>query len=94
MTLVLAVICIMAAANFISPMHLFAEQTLGLGERSATTVVSVAFAGLLGGTYLLMRRLLESMFTREEQQSRLVKNFSAEVSQSLSTADIMVKRDR
>lgn len=91
LTLVLAVICIMAAANFISPMHLFAEQTLGLGERSATTVVSVAFAGLLGGTYLLMRRLLESMFTREEQQSRLVKNFSAEVSQSLSTADIMDK---
>ena len=38
-----------------------------------------------------MRRLLEAMFTREEQQSRLVKNFSAEVSQSLSTADIMEK---
>lgn len=38
-----------------------------------------------------MRLLLEAMFTREEQQSRLVKNFSAEVSQSLSTADIMEK---
>lgn len=91
LTLVLALICAIAAANFISPLHLFAEQTLGLDERSATTVVSVAFAGLLGGAYVLMRRLLESMFTREEQQSRLVKNFSAEVSQSLSTADIMEK---
>ena len=47
--------------------------------------------GLLGGSYWLVRRLLEAMFTREQQQSRLVKDFSAEVSQSLHSADIMEK---
>ena len=57
----------------------------------ATTMVAVTFAAMLALAYLLMSRLLEAMFTREEQQNRLVKNFSAEVSQSLSTADIMEK---
>lgn len=46
---------------------------------------------VLGIVYLLVRRLMEAMFTREEQQNRLVKTFSDEVSQSLSTADIMEK---
>ena len=91
LTVVLAVICIIATANFIRPMQAFAEGTLGFGEELATTMVAVTFAALLGIAYLLMRRLLEAMFTREEQQNRLVKNFSAEVSQSLSTADIMEK---
>ena len=40
LALVLALICILAAANFISPMQMFAQGTLGLGERVATTVVS------------------------------------------------------
>ena len=91
LTVVLAVICIIATANFIKPMQSFAEGTLGLGEEMATTMVAVTFAAMLALAYLLMSRLLEAMFTREEQQNRLVKNFSAEVSQSLSTADIMEK---
>lgn len=91
LTLVLAAICIIGAANFIAPMQNFAQNQLGLGSELATTLVAVAFAGVLAVSYALVRRLLDAMFTREEQQNRLVKTFSAEVNQSLSTADIMEK---
>lgn len=91
LTIVLAVICIISAANFISPMQEFVQGKLGLEPEMATTAVAVAFAGVLGLAYVLMRRLLDAMFTREEQQNKLVKRFSASVSQTLSTSDIMEK---
>ena len=91
LTLVLAVICIIAAANFITPMQSFLQDKLGLGSEVATVMVAVAFAVVLGASYVLVRRLLDAMFTREEEQNKLVKRFSAEVSQTLSTADIMEK---
>lgn len=91
LTLVLAVICIVSAANFIAPLQQFAEGQLGLESNLATMLVAVVFASVLGGSYTLMRKLLNAMFTREEQQNKLIKKFSAEVSQSLSTADIMEK---
>lgn len=91
LTIVLGIICLTAATNFIPPMQTFVEHTLGLEQQWATTVVAVAFACVMAMVYHLMRRLLEAMFTREEQQNQLIKRFSAEVSQSLSTADIMEK---
>ena len=53
--------------------------------------VAMAFAGVLVLAYILIRRLLDAVFTREEQQNKLVKRFTGEISQSLSTADIMDK---
>lgn len=91
LALALAAVCIVYAANFIGPLRLFAERRLGLETNMATMVVAVAFAGVLGLAYSLVRRLLDAMFTREEQQNKLIKTFSSEVSQSLSTADIMEK---
>lgn len=91
LTLVLATICVVGAANFITPMQKFAQNQLGLGSEFATMLVAVAFAAVLGVSYTLMRRLLDAMFTREEQQNRLVKTFSAEINQSLSTSAIMEK---
>ena len=91
LTLILAAICLVFSANFVVPIQNFVNTTLGLGEELSITVVALAFASLLGGSYWLVRRLLDAMFTREQQQSRLVKNFSAEVSQSLHSADIMEK---
>ena len=91
LTLVLAVICIIATVNLISPMQAFAENTLGFGSDLATMMVAVVFAAVLALSYVVMRRLLDAMFTREEEQNKLVKKFTAEVSQTLSTADIMEK---
>lgn len=91
LTVLLAVICIVASANLISPIRDFVELRLGVNEDWTVVLVAVTFAGVLALAYWLMRRLLEAMFTREEQQNKLVKGFSAEVSQTLSTADIMEK---
>ena len=89
LTLVLVGICLVAAANFIGPMQMFVRGRLQLNENVAITVVSMGFAVLLALAYLLMRRLMDAMFTREERQNKLVKKFSTEISQSLSTAAIM-----
>ena len=91
LTLVLAVICIIATVNLINPLQEFVQTRLGLGAELATMLVAVVFAAILATSYIVMRRLLDAMFTREEEQNKLVKRFSAEVSQTLSTADIMEK---
>ncbi len=91
LTITLAAICLVAAANFISPMQEFFQDRLGLDQNLATMLVAVAFAAVLALAFVLMRRLMNAMFTREEQQNKLVKKFTEEVSQSLSTADIMEK---
>lgn len=91
LTIALALICVTVSSYFIMPLKTFAEGRLGLNETASTTLVALAFAALLAVAYYLMRRLMEAMFTREEQQNRLVKKFSEEVAQSLSTAEIMEK---
>lgn len=87
----MAAICVTFAANLIGPMYDFAQQRLGMDQDWSITAVAVAFALVLSLAYMLMRRLLDVVFIREEQQNKLVKKFSAEVSQTLSTADIMEK---
>lgn len=51
--------------------------------------MALAFSSLLGGSYWVTRRLLDSLFTREGQRNRLIKKFSGEINQSLHTADII-----
>ena len=91
LSVAMAAICLTFAANLIEPMRAFVEGRLGLEEDWAIMAVAVAFAGVLVLAYILIRRLLDAVFTREEQQNKLVKRFTGEISQSLSTADIMDK---
>ena len=74
-----------------NPLYAFFLTRIGLRSQTALTMASVLLAGLLSLSYLLARRLIDSLFIREEQQNRRLKSFSAEVSQSLSTDDIMAK---
>lgn len=87
----LAVVCLLASSYFIVPLKTFAEGQLNMNEAASTTMVALAFAALLGVAYWLMSCLMGAVFTREEQQNRLVKKFSEEINQSLSTAEIMEK---
>lgn len=91
LSVAMAAICLTFAANLIEPMRAFVEGRLGVEEDWAIMAVAVAFAGVLVLAYILIRRLLDAVFTREEQQNKLVKRFTGEISQSLSTADIMDK---
>ncbi len=91
LSVAMAVICLTFAANLIEPMRAFVEGRLGLRQDWAIMAVAVAFAAVLVLAYILIRRLLDAVFTREEQQNKLVKRFTGEISQSLSTMDIMDK---
>lgn len=94
LSVAMAVICLTFAANLIEPMRAFVEGRLGLRQDWAIMAVAVAFAAVLVLAYILIRRLLDAVFTREEQQNKLVKRFTGEISQSLSTTDIMDKLSR
>ncbi|MEG2176465.1 MAG: diguanylate cyclase [Oscillibacter sp.] len=87
----LAAICVVGSSYVIVPLKAFAEGQLKLSEATATTLVALTFAALLGVAYWLMSQLMGAVFTREEQQNRLVKKFSEEINQSLSTAEVMEK---
>lgn len=84
-------LCVVAAANFVGPTEAFLVTNYGVSESAATTVIAVLFALALSILYVLIRRLLDSLFTREEQQGRLLKKFSLDISKSLNTNDIMAR---
>lgn len=91
LSVAMAGICLTFAANLIEPMRAFVEERLGLRQDWAIMAVAVSFAAVLVLAYILIRRLLDAVFTREEQQNKLIKRFTGEISQSLSTTDIMDK---
>lgn len=91
LTIALAVICLLTATYLIVPLQSFLEGGLGLNMRIATIAAAIVFAGVLAMSYLLMRHLMDAMFTRNEQQGRILQRFSTEVSQTLSSNEIMEK---
>ena len=89
--LVLALICVISATYIISPLEQFLIATFGLSWEIATVVVSILFAAILFLTYAMAKHMIDSLFTREVQQNRLLKQFTSEASQSLDTTAIMEK---
>ncbi len=89
--ILLGIICALSAAYFISPVYRFVENHLGLPPNVTTIVVSVGFAAVVAVAYILIHKLINAIFTREEQQNRVIQQFSMEVSRSLSTLEIMEK---
>ena len=72
----MAGICLTFAANLIEPMRAFVEERLGLRQDWAIMAVAVSFAAVLVLAYILIRRLLDAVFTQEEQQNKLIKRFT------------------
>ena len=89
--LVMSAICVLGGMYIVTPLHGFLVGRLGLSDSGAIMTVSVLFALVLFAAYLLTRRLTDSLFTREERQNRLVKQFSNAVNQSLNSVEIMEK---
>lgn len=84
-------LCILSAAYFVSPINEFFTRHYNLGSSAIMTIIVVFFSIIIAAVFHMLKRLIDALFTREEQQSRLLKNFSKEVSQSLNTGDIMGK---
>ncbi len=89
--LVLALICALCAAYVITPLEDFLLRAFAMNLQAATIVVALLLSGALFLTYALTRRLTDALFTREEQQDKLLKQFSSEISQTLDTLEIMKK---
>lgn len=91
LTLVLVAICVLTGMYLATPLQSFFTEILGLNGNAAIMGVSMLFALVLFMAYLLTRRLTDSLFSREERQNRMVKQFSGEVNQSLNSVEIMEK---
>ncbi|MGM9521887.1 MAG: HD domain-containing phosphohydrolase [Oscillospiraceae bacterium] len=84
-----ALICVLAASYFVSPVTNFLEEKYYIDASVSTTMVALALALMLCLLYMCLKKLLDVLFTHEEQQGRMLQNFSAVVSQSLDTGEIM-----
>lgn len=84
-----AVVCLIAIINFVNPLEKFLEELLRYPEDVITAIVIVFFTGLIAVVYVMLRLLIDALFTREEQQGRILKHFSSAVTQSLNTGEIM-----
>ncbi len=76
---------------FVRPVQSFLENVVGLAPDLSVVLVSVMLAGALLVTYTGMRKLINVLFIREEKQNNRLKQFSSDVTQSLSTGAIMQK---
>lgn len=86
---VLVIVCIAMSTYLISPLHKFALSKLRVSDSTATFISALVFTGVLLLIYHLLRKLIDAVFTREEQQGKQVSHFSNAVSQSLNTSEIM-----
>ena len=89
--LAVGAVCILLGVFCVEPFYNFFTVRVGLDRQTALTAESLLLAGVLAGTYTMSRRVVDTLFTREEQQGKILKSFSAEIAQSLSTDDIMAK---
>lgn len=76
---------------FIRPVQNFLEEVVGVAPDISALLVSVMLAGALLATYTGMRKLINVLFIREGKQNNRLKQFSSDVTQSLSTDAIMDK---
>ena len=81
------VMCTFASVYFISPVKQAIVST-GMSDNAATSFVVVIFFVLIILICYMIKRLMDSLFTREEQQSRLLKAFSNKVSRTLKTEEV------
>ncbi|MGI5936436.1 MAG: HD domain-containing phosphohydrolase [Oscillospiraceae bacterium] len=89
--LVSAVICVLLSSYFVTPLINTVADLLNVGDAVAVTIVMLLYSGAMAIVLIMLKKLLDRIFNREEQQGRLLNDFSKSVSKSLSTHDIMVK---
>lgn len=87
--IVCALFCVFTAIYFVVPTQNFFIQVFDLETGPATIIVVLLFTLALAGVYMLLRKLIDALFTREEQQNKVLKTFSTRVSQTLNTSEIM-----
>ncbi|NLB29765.1 MAG: diguanylate cyclase, partial [Clostridiales bacterium] len=87
--LVCATICVLSAVNFIPAAQEVLTGFFTLSAGTVTAVIAIIFAVIIAVIYVLLKKLFDNLFVREEQQNKLLKNFSNKVTQTLDTGEIM-----
>jgi len=82
-------LCILGSAYFVPAIKNALVSGFGISDNSATCIVVVLFSILLVVVYFLLKKLMDALFTREEQQNRILKDFSNRVSRTLNTDEVM-----
>ena len=86
-----AMMCLLLNLFFTVPLDRFLRGRIGLDSQTSMMTVTLVIALVLTASYHLLQRLIDTMFVRDQQQNRLLKRFSGEIAQTLSTDDIMKK---
>ncbi len=84
-----AVICVLLSSYFIVPMEKTIMEVLSVSEDTVSGFVLVIFILMLAVVYTLLTKLIDALFTREEQQSKLIESFSTAVTSSLDMNSVM-----
>ena len=83
------IICLFASVNLVIPLSSVLITRFNLSYEAATTVIILCTVVLVALCYYCLCKLVDALFTREEQQNRLINSFSQEVSQTLDSRSIM-----
>ena len=87
----LTILAFCGIVHLTAPLQTFARTYFKLEPPASVLTAAVYYFTVLVLCGLLMHRHLNAVFAHEEEQNKLVKDFTTDVSQSLSTADIMEK---
>ncbi len=82
-------ICVVVSGYFVVPMENKIAEIFDLSRDTVSAVVLIVFVLMLAGVYTLLTKLIDALFTREEQQNKLIESFSTAVTSSLEMKSIM-----
>ncbi len=82
-------ICLIISIYYINPMIDGVRELMHFSNHVATSIVVVITVGIVSFFYISLKLLMDALFTRREQQERLIKNFSESASQTLDSHNIM-----
>ncbi len=82
-------LCFLAAVYWVEPIEAFILDLFPMMESHVNAIVVVFFSMFFIGVHMTLRKAIEVIFTREEKQSKVVKNFSGKIAKSLDSDEIM-----
>ena len=88
-TIASAAIFVAGGINLFTPAVDWLTETATLSPDAATAVVLVLFAVALSLVYAVIRKMMDSLYSREEKQNLLIKTFSDKAARSLDTQAIL-----
>ncbi len=87
--LISAILCITVSSYFVVPLENALAELFDIPAERVSVIVLVIFISMLAGIYVLLSKLIDALFTREEQQHKLIESFSTAVTSSLNINEVM-----